>query len=167
MALGGFTRTTSSPEETRRFAESLAPALREGDVLALTGDLGAGKTQFTKGLAEGLGITSPILSPTFNILLTYPEGRLVLNHFDLYRLEDPDELYDIDYFGTMESGGVSVIEWADKFPSELPDDYVTVSLETAPDDTRIITIAATGARSEELVRQWAFGPECRINSVKE
>ena len=84
---------------------ALAPLLVAGDVVLLSGDLGAGKTQLTKGVAEGLGVAEPVTSPTFNILLVH-QGRLPLYHFDLYRLERADELEDLDYYATLEADGV-------------------------------------------------------------
>ena len=105
---------TESPLATRSCGAAVAPLLRAGDVLLLCGDLGAGKTQLTKGIAEGLGVAEPVTSPTFNILLVH-EGRIPLYHFDLYRLERAEQLEDIDYWGTLEGDGVSVVEWGDRF----------------------------------------------------
>jgi tRNA threonylcarbamoyladenosine biosynthesis protein TsaE len=100
--------------------------LRAGDVVLLSGDLGAGKTQFVQGVARALGVAEgEVTSPTFNILLSY-EGTatggspITLNHFDLYRLEKAEQLVDIDFAGVLESGGVCFIEWADKFPAAMP-----------------------------------------------
>ena len=109
-------RKTTSPEATKQLASTLAPYLRAGDVVVLEGDLGAGKTQFVQGVAAGLGIRDQVTSPTFNILLSYPEGSLPLYHFDLYRLEHPDELEDIGYFETIDGDGASFVEWGEKFP---------------------------------------------------
>ena len=101
-----------------------------GDVIALAGPLGAGKTRLAQGIARGLGIVEPVPSPTFNLLLVHP-GELPLYHFDLYRLERPSELEDIDFYETLEADGVSVIEWADRFPEELPEERLDVLLEVA------------------------------------
>ena len=100
----------------REFAAKLAP----GDVLALCGDLGAGKTHFVKGLAAGLGATTEATSPTFTLIHEYRDSRLPLFHFDLYRLETEDELLRIGFDDYLDAGGVLAIEWADKFPALMP-----------------------------------------------
>ena len=98
-------RKTTSSEATKQLAATLAPYLQAGDVIVLSGDLGAGKTQFVQGVAAGLGVRDQVTSPTFNILLTYPAGSLPLYHFDLYRLEEADELEDIGYYETIDGAG--------------------------------------------------------------
>jgi tRNA threonylcarbamoyladenosine biosynthesis protein TsaE len=145
---------TTSEAETVALGRALAPLLAADDVVSLTGDLGAGKTALVKGVAAGLGVVEPVVSPTFNILLVHP-GRLTLDHFDLYRLDAEAELEDVDFFGTLESGGVSVIEWGERFPSALPADHLAVSLRIVGDDDREITLAPSGARSGELAAAWA------------
>jgi tRNA threonylcarbamoyladenosine biosynthesis protein TsaE len=145
--------TSASQAETMRLGEMLAPLLRAGDVLLLSGDLGAGKTQLTKGIAVGLEIEEPVTSPTFNILLVH-EGRLTLNHFDLYRLEDVRDLDDIDYWGTLESGGVSVVEWGDRFVQSMPADGIDVRITITADEAREIAAFALGARGRELLGEW-------------
>ncbi len=110
---------TESAAQTMAAGEALAPLLVAGDVVLLSGDLGAGKTQFAKGVAEGLGVVEPVTSPTFNILLVH-QGRLPLYHFDLYRLEHADELEDLDYYATLESDGVCLVEWGDRFTEAAP-----------------------------------------------
>ncbi len=114
--------TTHSPEETEAFARNLAASLKEGDILALTGDLGAGKTHFTRGLANGLNIPADVAisSPTFSIVQEYSGGRLPLYHFDFYRLESPHDLLDLGWDDYLDAGAITVIEWADKFPELLP-----------------------------------------------
>ena len=133
---------------------ALAPLVEAGDVVLLTGDLGAGKTVFAKGLAEGLGISDPITSPTFNILLVH-HGRLPLYHFDLYRLDGADQLEDLDYWGTLEADGISVVEWGDRFDEALPAAYLLVSVGIADDDVRRITWRAEGARNADIARRWS------------
>ncbi len=145
---------TRDAEGTRRCGELLAPLLRAGDVLVLSGDLGAGKTQLTKGVASGLGVAEPVTSPTFNILLVH-EGRIPLYHFDLYRLDEADQLEDLDYYATLEADGVSVVEWGDKFPEASPLDGVSVSLQIEGDEERRLELAFYGPRGRELVSSWA------------
>lgn len=131
----------------------LAPLLEPGDVLLLSGDLGAGKTQLTKGLALGLGVAEPVTSPTFNMLLVH-EGRISLYHFDLYRLDDAAQLEDLDYFGTLEAGGVSVVEWGDRFAEAAPPDGLSVSIHIEGDERRRIELSALGTRGEDLAAHW-------------
>ena len=140
----------SSIDETMRLGRALAACSQADDCIVLNGDLGAGKTQFAKGFATGLGVDDEITSPTFNILLEYVGDELPLLHFDLYRLEAADELVDIDFYGLLESGGVSLIEWGDKFESELPDERLDVEIRASEDDVREITIAGVGARGMRL-----------------
>ena len=154
MTAASWTKTTNSEAETISFGQSLAPLLQAADVIVLTGDLGAGKTHFTKGVAAGLGVQDDVTSPTFNILLVYDGDFLPLNHFDLYRLDDADELIDIDYAATLESDGVSLVEWGDKFPEAMPMDYLLVNIALVSGEERLVTITPEGPRSEELARVW-------------
>ncbi|MEO8353909.1 MAG: tRNA (adenosine(37)-N6)-threonylcarbamoyltransferase complex ATPase subunit type 1 TsaE [Chthoniobacteraceae bacterium] len=109
------------PEKTFAIARTLAPTFGAGDVVALVGDLGAGKTQFAKGLAAGLGFAGEVTSPTFTLLHEYEGGRLPIFHFDFYRIEKPSELFDLGFDAYVEQyGGVTLVEWADKFPELLP-----------------------------------------------
>ena len=102
---------TTSQEETIALGERLGALLRVGDVLVLTGDLGAGKTQLTKGIAAGMGVEDDVTSPTFNILMVYEGAEMPLYHFDLYRLDDPDQLEDIGLYEMLDGDGACVIEW--------------------------------------------------------
>jgi tRNA threonylcarbamoyladenosine biosynthesis protein TsaE len=144
---------TRDARETRLAGALLGDLVEAGDVVALVGGLGAGKTALVQGLAEGLGVVGHVPSPTFNILLVHP-GRLSLNHFDLYRLERPDELVDIDFWETIESDGVSAIEWADRFPAELPADRLDVEMDVVDDTTRALRAIGTGPRSRRLAGDW-------------
>ncbi len=144
---------TASPDETKALAQALAPLLQAGDVLLLSGDLGAGKTQFTQGLAAGLGAGEPVISPTFNIVLTYGSGRLPLHHFDLYRLESDSELEDIGLREYVESDGVCVVEWAEKFPRAF-DECLAIEISKVSEDGREVRAHASGARYEGLLEAW-------------
>jgi tRNA threonylcarbamoyladenosine biosynthesis protein TsaE len=144
---------TSSPGETRAAGEALGAAALPDDVVALSGDLGAGKTVLAQGIAAGLGVAGHVPSPTFNLLLVH-RGRLTMYHFDLYRLDEPGQLVDIDFHGTVEAGGLAVIEWSDRFPAQLPVDRLDVALERTPDEGRRLRASATGPRSVALLQRW-------------
>lgn len=147
-----------SPEETQDLGKVLGALTESGDIILLTGDLGAGKTQFTKGVAQALGVAKPITSPTFNLILEYQDektGRILLRHFDLYRLDKAEELDDIDYFGLLEDDTISVVEWGDKFSEALPLDYLLIDFEFIDDNTRAIRFEATGGRSGALLKDMA------------
>lgn len=120
------TFVSSSTAETIVLGEKCGELLAAGDVLVLTGDLGAGKTQFTKGIARGMGITADVTSPTFTIEMVYEGGVMPLYHFDLYRLNDSSQLDDIGLFDAMESDGPTVIEWGEQFADDIGDDRVDV-----------------------------------------
>ena len=128
-----------SPQETYELGRQCAATLRRGDVLALAGDLGAGKTQFTKGLADGLGVESDVTSPTFTLIHEYPGGRLPLFHIDLYRLEEEDEVLGIGLDEYLDGDGVTVIEWADKFAALMPKGVRWVRFKVLEGDEREIT----------------------------
>lgn len=130
---------TTSPEETLALGKKLAESLAQNDILLLEGDLGVGKTVFTKGLAEGLGILRTVKSPTFNIVKEY-EGRLKLYHFDLYRIEDPEELFEIGFEGYLTAGGVCIIEWPQIAEEYLPAEVTHILIERSGENTRCITV---------------------------
>lgn len=118
-----------SEEDTRRFGYALAQRLGPGDVVALIGDLGTGKTTLTKYIAEGLGVKERITSPTFTIVCEYHSGRLPLYHFDVYRLETGADLFEIGAEEYFYKGGVSIVEWADRAAEILPDDTLCIFME--------------------------------------
>lgn len=120
---------TNGPEETMRTGRMLGESAAPGQVYALVGDLGVGKTVFTKGFAEGLGIEEPVNSPTFTILQIYEEGRLPLYHFDVYRIEDPEEMEEIGLDEYIDGDGVCLIEWAGRIEELLPEDVIVVFIE--------------------------------------
>ena len=130
-----------SPEETADIARQLAGELRRGDVLALAGDLGAGKTQFVKGLAAGLGVVGEVTSPTFTLIHEYPvqPGRLPLFHIDLYRLESDEEVLRIGIDEYLHGDGITVVEWADKFEGLIPAGARWIWLKPMEGDQREIT----------------------------
>lgn len=127
-----------SPEATFAAGKQLAESLLAGDVLALCGDLGAGKTQFVKGLAAGLGAPANVTSPTFTLIHEYVGGRLPLYHVDLYRLESESDAWSTGLEDYFEAGGVTAIEWADKFPALLPESTRWVRFSLGEDETRKI-----------------------------
>lgn len=110
---------TNSPEQTEAIGQKMAAFLRPGDVIAFYGDLGAGKTAFTRGLAGGLEISDRITSPTYTIVNEYPDGRLPLFHFDMYRLHDADDLFDIGWEDYLARGGVCAVEWSENVEEAL------------------------------------------------
>ena len=130
-----------SPDETFRFGQELAARLRAGDVLALAGDLGAGKTQFVKGLAAGLGVAAEVTSPTFTLIHEYHGGHLPLYHLDCYRLETMDELLAIGIDEYLRADGVTAIEWADKFAELMPADAQWIRFRALEGDAREIQAA--------------------------
>lgn len=148
-----FTIRSASVEATKAAGEALASCVSAGDVVLLSGDLGAGKTQFTQGFAKGLGASDAVISPTFNIVLTYPSGRMPLHHFDLYRLDDAEQLEDIGLREYLESGGVCVVEWAEKFPTAF-DEYIAIEIDKVAEDEREIRALAVGSRAEGLLADW-------------
>ncbi len=122
-------KETFSERETWELGEEMGRTALKGQVYSLTGDLGVGKTVFTKGLAAGLGITEPVVSPTFTIVQIYEEGRLPFYHFDVYRISDISEMDEIGYEDYIYGDGVSLIEWADLTPEILPEHYMEVRIE--------------------------------------
>lgn len=135
--------TTTSVEETIDFGEKLARAFRGGEIVALSGELGAGKTQFVKGIGKGLGIKREIFSPTFVVTQLYSTGRLPLIHMDLYRLDSFESLEDMGWYDFLDMNGVIVIEWAEKIREFLPaEDTIFMELAVAEDDKREIKITA-------------------------
>ncbi len=128
-------------EDTRRFGEEFAQTLQPGSVVALIGPLGAGKTTLAKSVARGLGVTETITSPTFTIVQEYETGRLPLYHFDVYRVYDPDELFEMGFEEYLRGNGVCLIEWADLIEDVLPEERVTLKLDYGEEEgERIIEV---------------------------
>jgi len=129
---------TNSPAQTEAVGAALGKILPPGTVLAYRGDLGAGKTAFTRGLARGLGYTDPVTSPTYTIVNEYLGGRLPLFHFDMYRLASSDDLWDIGWEDYLERGGVCAVEWSE-------------NVEDAMEDAILVTIHKTGEETRRIV----------------
>jgi tRNA threonylcarbamoyladenosine biosynthesis protein TsaE len=160
---------TSSPAETRALAAALAPLTGPGDLLLLTGDLGAGKTAFTQGFGRALGIEQPITSPTFALHRRY-EGRRGLNHLDVYRLDQLEEVADLGLAELLESDDVTLIEWGDTILPALPEDYLLVRLCLGEDDDdRLVELQPVGsrwtARWDEVVSGLAERWHCETSGV--
>lgn len=139
-----FSLKTNSREETFALGRKMGAAARPGQVIALSGDLGAGKTVFTQGFAAGLGITEPVTSPTFTIQQIYEGGSLTLYHYDVYRIEDPSEMEEIGYEEAFYGDGVTLIEWAGMIEELLPPHTIRIDLRRDPaagDDCRLITVS--------------------------
>ena len=132
---------TNSEEETEALGARLAAVLTPGTVVAFTGDLGAGKTAFTRGLARGLGVTDRVTSPTFTIVNEYEGGRLPLFHFDMYRLASSEELFDIGWEDYLQRGGVCAVEWSENVSDALEEDALSVEISRGEQDgQRVIVI---------------------------
>lgn len=135
--------TSSSPEQTRAIAAALAPVLHPGDVVVLSGDLGAGKTCFVQGAAAALGVRARVTSPSFVLVREY-EGTLPLLHLDIYRLGNLQELVDLGYEEFLDPRWVVFIEWGDVAGPLLPEEYLQVELRRSDDDSRTITLEPHG-----------------------
>lgn len=144
---------TTSEGDTERAGAALGLVARAGDVVVLSGDLGAGKTHLVQGMARALGVDERVTSPTFNLLLVHP-GPLPLYHFDLYRLEREEDLEDIAFYETLEGDGVSAIEWGDRFPASLPHDRLLVVIHREGESARRFEVDGRGPRSGELAEAW-------------
>ena len=134
-----MTFITSSPAQTETVGEKLGKVLQPGTVIAYRGDLGAGKTAFTRGLARGLGCRESVTSPTYTIVNEYEGGRLPLFHFDMYRLASADDLWDIGWEDYLDRGGVCAVEWSENV-TEAMEDALIVTIEKTGEESRQITI---------------------------
>ena len=135
---------TASPNETRALGRRLAEALQPGDVLLLHGNLGAGKSELTRGIAEGLGVAGPVTSPSFTILNVYDDGCIPLYHFDWYRLESAEELFEMGMDEYLGGDGVAVVEWPSQCPEAIPETYLSVTLTPVGETEREITLEPVG-----------------------
>lgn len=131
---------TNSAEETKKVAAEIANKLVGGEVIAMKGDLGAGKTCFVSGLADALGFFGEVTSPTFAIINEYLGGRLNVYHFDMYRVTSWEDLYSTGYFEYLEAGGVTAVEWSENIEAALPENYITVEILKNSDGGRTINV---------------------------
>ena len=146
-----FKQLSKSENETLKLGQKVAGCLKSGDILCLEGDLGAGKTTFVKGLAQGLNIKmDKVHSPTFTLMNIY-DSKLPLFHFDLYRMDDIQEILNIGYEEFLFGDGIAVIEWADKLKELLPQEYLKIEFSHAGENQRNITITPVGKRYEHLI----------------
>jgi len=145
---------SGSVTETLNIGKSIARHVLPGDIICLFGELGSGKTVLTKGIARGLGIKKDeIISPTFVLIRQYPEGRLPLYHFDLYRLKDDNDILGLGYQEYLYGVGLAVIEWADRLKYLLPKEYLKVQLLVKDERARVMKFEAFGSRYHELLKE--------------
>lgn len=146
----------SNVEETLAWGRTLAGTLRAGDVVALVGNLGAGKTHAAKGIVSGLGCTAEVSSPTFTLVHEYTGGRLTAFHFDFYRLDAAQEVLNIGWDDYLDAGGVVIVEWADKFPALLPEGTSWFRFTILPDGARGVELSSRfevqGSRLQPLIQ---------------
>lgn len=148
------TFSSRSAEETRALGEALGRVLQDGDFVGLEGELGAGKTEFARGLARGAGVPDEeVASPTFAIVHAY-RGRLPLAHADLYRLTDPDDLYGTGYHELRDGPGAMAVEWLDRFPDAAPPDGLRIQFTEPGDGLRALHCQASGILSRHLLERW-------------
>ncbi len=141
-------------EETRQFGEKMALLLQAGDIICLNGDLGAGKTAFSQGIARGLGVTTHVTSPTFTLINEY-EGRLPLYHFDVYRLGNSEAMADLGYEEYFFGSGVCLVEWAELVEDVLPEERLDITLlkDEEAEEVRLIKFTPRGQRYKQLVEE--------------
>jgi tRNA threonylcarbamoyladenosine biosynthesis protein TsaE len=147
---------TYSEKDTLRLGKKIGSLAWPGMIILLEGDLGTGKTVLTRGLARGLGIEEPITSPTYTLIHQY-QGRLPLYHFDIYRLNDAEEMYDLGYEDFFYGQGVTVVEWPERIEYLRPHEYLGISIEKVPDnsvDKRNIRMVPVGRIYEEFAKEW-------------
>ena len=138
--MGEMLTVTNSASETRALGEQLASGLRPGNTVILEGELGAGKSELARGIARGLGVTETVTSPSCTILNVYESGRCPLYHFDWYRLESEEELYELGMDEYLGGDGIAVVEWAERCPDAVPEDCIRIRLEATGEETRRITV---------------------------
>lgn len=135
---------TGSAAETRKLGEQLAEKLKAGDVILLEGELGAGKSELARGIARGLGVAETVTSPSFTILNVYESGRLPLYHFDWYRLESAEELFELGMDEYLGGDGIALVEWPGKCPEAIPEDHLLIGIEADGENTRRLNAEPAG-----------------------
>ncbi len=142
---------TASADETFALGEALGQVLEPFDFIGLSGQLGAGKTQLSRGIAQGAGVpVEDVSSPTYAIIQSYA-GRLTLHHLDLYRLQTQDDLYSVGYFDLLEQSAAMLVEWVDQVPGAAPDDALRIRIDVPSAEERVLTLEANGPRSTALL----------------
>lgn len=144
---------TKGPMETRAVGRQLAEKLRAGDVLLMYGDLGAGKSEMTRGIAEGLGVTETVTSPSFTVLNVYESGKIPLYHFDWYRLESAEEIYELGMDEYLGGDGIAVVEWPTQCPDAIPEDHLKIEIVPVDENTREIHWIPQGAFRETTLEE--------------
>ena len=152
----------STPDDTRAIGAAVGPLLRPGDGVALTGDLGAGKTTFVAGLARGVGYEGAVASPTFTLVRQYRAERALLLHVDVYRLDRIQDVVDLGLQDQLDEGAIALVEWGDAVESLLPEDHLMITFEADDDETRRISVRGVGEgwasrweRLEHDLERWA------------
>jgi tRNA threonylcarbamoyladenosine biosynthesis protein TsaE len=157
---GSIDLMTRALDETRKAAAALAELLVPGDVVSLTGDLGAGKTAFVQGAAKAMGVTDPVVSPTFVLVREY-RGEMPIHHVDVYRLDRLQEVHDLGFEDLLDPGSVVFVEWGDAIEALLPDSHLRIELRTEDQDSRRLRVSARGPawaprweRLENVLQPW-------------
>ena len=143
---------SSHEDETLNFGQKLGELVEPGQLILLSGDLGAGKTILTQGICKGLGVEEDVTSPTYNLINEY-EGDLTVYHMDLYRLENEEDLYDLGFEDYLESGGIIIIEWPDLVYDLIPAEFIYIKIEVAAKEERIMQIEAEGDKGMKLIER--------------
>ena len=141
--------TSRNEEDTMELAENIESEKFPGMLICLKGELGSGKTVFVKGFARALGLDDNITSPTFSLIKTYPDGEMLLNHMDFYRLEDSKEEFGLNDY--LNQDGVCIIEWPEMIEEQIPEERLDIKFKVIDDDTRVLVLTPHGERYEELV----------------
>jgi len=148
----GLSVKSSCEENTFELGQKIGKLVEPGQLILLSGDLGAGKTLLTQGICDGLGVEEDVTSPTYNLINEY-EGDLVVYHMDLYRLEQEEDLYDLGFEDYIENGGIVIIEWPDLVYDLIPAEFIYIKIEVISQEERIIVVEAEGEKSMKLVER--------------
>ncbi len=148
----GLSVKSSCEDNTYEFGQKIGELVEPGQLILLSGDLGAGKTLLTQGICDGLGVEEDVTSPTYNLINEY-EGDLAVYHMDLYRLEQEEDLYDLGFEDYLENGGIVIIEWPDLVYDLIPAEFIYIKIEVISQEERIIVVEAEGEKSMKLVER--------------